>query len=294
VRDATTVIAEGVRVIGDVAGDGNVEVHGRLQGDVHIGGELRIGPGGMARSDVVAARVRVDGHLEGRVRATQQVAIGAQGTLVGEVQGLLAVEEGGVFRGTVELEAPDLAGTTMEAPPIVESHPGQPLHRLEAAQQAQALRLPQRRRSATEPSVDREAVITRKMPQVRGDSSHPLLPAGRRAEASGARPDTTTPAQPRSARPPEPPRPPDPPRRPRSAPPRPKQAARPPHVPRGGMVRTPPSPHRAVAPPHPPRRKGAGRQQTDSQRLAPGDPVEDRPDLTDEWFEEEDYLLKDR
>lgn len=309
VREATTIIAEGVRFIGDVAGDGNVEVHGRLQGAVHIGGELYVGPTGLAKADVVAARVRVDGHLEGRIRATQQIAIGSDGVLEGEVQGLLAVAEGGIFRGRVELEPPDLASTTMEAPPIVESKPGHRLHRLERTPEPPRLRLPERRRSATSPSVDRESVITRKMPQVRGDASHPLLATSPQAEpspetdpsiTSGRRPAPRSRAQvaPRHIAPQQPAAGPDAPRRPaRLQRPAPKPAGpgeagqpfRPDRSDRASGVR------RAVTPPHPPRRHSAAqRDPRSSGRIGPGDPVHDREDLSDEWFEEEDYLLQDR
>ena len=272
VRDATTLIAEGVRFTGDIAGDGNVEVNGRLEGAVHIGGELRIGLHGVARADVVAARVRVDGRLEGRIRATQQVAIGAEGVLVGDVQGLLAVEEGGLFQGSVDVEAPDPAGVTMEAPPVFESQPGrvplrpQRLERLERPDEAPRLRLPQRRRSATAPSADRETVITRKMPQVRADGSHSRLPTSERIKQQ-------RPAPASHLGPPAP----------QHEPPAPQHE--------------PPAP-RSVTPPHPPRSarrsQDAAAAKAASRQLHPGDPVREREDLSDEWFEEEDYLLKDR
>ena len=272
------MIAEGVRFIGDIAGDGNVEVHGRLQGAVHIGGELRVGPKGIVKADVVAARVRVDGRLDGRVRATQQVVIGTHGCLVGEVQGLLAVEEGGVFRGQVELESPDLASTTIEAPPVVESWPGQRPQRLEPQVDPPRLRLPQRRRSATTPSTDRETLITRKMPQVRGDSSHSLLPTDARQAPIEPRPPSPRPAPaPRSPAEPPP-----------ASPVRPQSY-------RSPTPASPPGQQRTVTAPHPPRRPGGGRRNDEAgNKPRPGDPVDDREDLSDEWFEEEDYLLKER
>jgi cytoskeletal protein CcmA (bactofilin family) len=99
---ASTVLPAGARIVGDLMGDGDVEVHGRLKGSIHIAGELHVTKDAVVRADVVAAAVRVDGHLEGRVRAFRQVAVGPEGTLIGDVQGVLAVEEGGLFRGHVE------------------------------------------------------------------------------------------------------------------------------------------------------------------------------------------------
>lgn len=109
-----TVISTGIRLTGDLAGDGDVLILGRVDGQLHVGGELVVAPGGLARADVVAARVRIDGHLEGRVRATQQVVIGSHGTLIGDVQGLLAVEEGGTFKGRVDVEIDTTTATTAD------------------------------------------------------------------------------------------------------------------------------------------------------------------------------------
>ena len=61
-------------------------------------------PGGHVRGDVIAARVRVDGLLEGRVRATRQVFVGPRGRLLAEVHGVLLVDEGGSFRGRLHGE----------------------------------------------------------------------------------------------------------------------------------------------------------------------------------------------
>jgi len=92
-------IGSGQRVLGDIAGDGNLDILGRLEGAVHIGGTLTVGPDALVLADIVAATVRIDGRVEGRVRVAGEVTIGARGCLVGEVEGLLEVEEGGVFQG---------------------------------------------------------------------------------------------------------------------------------------------------------------------------------------------------
>jgi cytoskeletal protein CcmA (bactofilin family) len=119
-----TEISAGIRLTGDLAGDGDVLILGRFEGQIHVGGELVVGRSGFARGDVVAARVRIDGRLEGRVRATQQVVIGSHGALIGDVQGMLAVEKGGVFRGQVQVEIDITASHT--SGPIETVHPKPP------------------------------------------------------------------------------------------------------------------------------------------------------------------------
>lgn len=278
----TTVISAGIRLTGDIAGDGDVEVHGGFEGSIHIGGELRISRDGVAIAEVVAARVRIDGRLEGRVRATQQVAIGEHGCLVGNVQGLLAVEEGGVFKGRVDvdLDPPE------PLPPVRRSEPGSQPRRLLRPTSQPILRLPNKERSPTEPSANRAAVggigdehraarrparrlqtpsigaeeqTTRPMPAVPpGGANTAESPAVRRGGASTAE----SPAVKRRAAQPPPEPPTDPP------------------------PEDPPEPismRRAPKPPTPP--------EATRRRPRPGDPVRDRADLTDEWFVFDDEEL---
>lgn len=182
VRDTVTVIAEGIQVVGDVVGDGDVEIHGNHRGAIRIGGELRIGSGGVAISDVVAARVRVDGRLEGRVRATQQVVIGLHGVLVGDVQGLLAIEDGGVFQGRVDPEGARPARGGPEPPAVARPEPRRQPRRLERAVTPGPV-ASSAGRVRTEPGTDREAIVTRKMPQVRDDAADDAGAAGRHGES---------------------------------------------------------------------------------------------------------------
>lgn len=118
--DSPSRIAVGQRIVGEIQGDGDLFVDGSVDGSVRIGGVLWIGPHAQVRADVLAGRIRVEGLLEGRVRVAQSVVVAASGKLVGEVHGVLVVEEGGVFRGRLRGEL----GEPTPAPPPV---PGSPL-----------------------------------------------------------------------------------------------------------------------------------------------------------------------
>lgn len=103
-RGKTSVIGAGQRFLGDIAGEGDLLIQGRLEGAIHIGGKLTVGPEALVLADVVAASVRIEGRLEGRVRSAGDVTLGSRGCLVGDVSGLLQVEEGGVFQGRIAHE----------------------------------------------------------------------------------------------------------------------------------------------------------------------------------------------
>ena len=119
---APTIIGPGQRFLGDIAGDGDVTVQGRLDGMIHIGGTLTVGPDALVMADVVATSVRIEGRLEGRVRSAGDVTISSRGCLVGDVEGMLHVEEGGIFQGHITTEEPnESTSDRMEAaPPVVD------------------------------------------------------------------------------------------------------------------------------------------------------------------------------
>ena len=145
-----TIIDVGLRIRGELSGPGDVQVRGHFEGSIHVSGSLWIDDGGVVVADVVAGRVRVDGRLEGRVRASRQVSIGPRGTLVGDVWGLIAVDEGGVFQGHIVADddapaaKPSVSGTNAPRALRVEADDGGPL------------RLPTKRR-VTQPSADQTA-----------------------------------------------------------------------------------------------------------------------------------------
>ena len=176
-----TTIDVGLRMRGELSGPGDVQIRGHFEGTIHVSGSLWIDEGGVVTADVIAARVRVDGRLEGRVRASRQVSVGPKGTLVGDVWGLLAVDEGGVFQGRI---VPDSDDHVTEAPrsPAADAPRGL---RLEAGDSG-PLRLPTKRR-VTQPSAERSASDST---APRRDDALPAPPAAPSAQPPSP---TTTP-----------------------------------------------------------------------------------------------------
>jgi cytoskeletal protein CcmA (bactofilin family) len=97
-RPRGTVIAEGLKIIGSVATEGLVEVHG------HIDGELRctsliVSRKGHVTGAITAERVVVDGKVEGPIQGGE-VVLRAQAHVVGDIRHQsLAIEKGAYFEG---------------------------------------------------------------------------------------------------------------------------------------------------------------------------------------------------
>lgn len=95
-----TVIAAGTRFKGELQVEGNLEVHGHVNGTIQLtGGVLRIMQGGQVEGDVSAPRVFINGLLEGSC-SSAEMEILESGNMQGIFKGgSLSIRKGGNFVG---------------------------------------------------------------------------------------------------------------------------------------------------------------------------------------------------
>jgi cytoskeletal protein CcmA (bactofilin family) len=89
---------------GEVSGDEDVLVEGRVEGEIHISRNLRIGQAGCVKATVQAASVIISGELVGDCTATDRVEIQATGRLIGNIRTpRVVIQEGATFRGNSDM-----------------------------------------------------------------------------------------------------------------------------------------------------------------------------------------------
>jgi cytoskeletal protein CcmA (bactofilin family) len=89
---------------GEVLGDEDVVVEGTIEGQVRIGRDLRIGPGGIVKASVEAQSVIVSGELVGDCSAQNKIEIQATGRLTGNIRApKIVIAEGAVFKGNSDM-----------------------------------------------------------------------------------------------------------------------------------------------------------------------------------------------
>lgn len=91
----TAVIGREARVRGRVAGDEDLLVFGRVEGEVDLRGALRVEPGGVVRARVRATAVRVAGVVVGELVAVDLVHLCSTARVVGDVRAARVVIEPG-------------------------------------------------------------------------------------------------------------------------------------------------------------------------------------------------------
>ena len=83
--DSANVIGPGIRVMGTISGRGSLTIAGDVGGQVVIGGELIVAPGGAAEASLRAARVLVAGRVRGPLDASELVALQEGADVEGDI-----------------------------------------------------------------------------------------------------------------------------------------------------------------------------------------------------------------
>jgi cytoskeletal protein CcmA (bactofilin family) len=93
-----TVIAEGLKIIGNVSADGAVEVNGQVDGSLHCT-SLTVSPKALIKGGINARNVVVNGRVEGPI-VGQDVVLKSRAFVTGDIQAQsLSIERGALFEG---------------------------------------------------------------------------------------------------------------------------------------------------------------------------------------------------
>jgi cytoskeletal protein CcmA (bactofilin family) len=97
-KRTSTVIAEGLRIIGNVSSDGAVRVNGQIDGDLNCT-SITVLPKALINGGVKARTVVVNGKVEGPI-VGQDVVLKSQAFVTGDIQAQnLFIEPGAHFEG---------------------------------------------------------------------------------------------------------------------------------------------------------------------------------------------------
>jgi cytoskeletal protein CcmA (bactofilin family) len=101
-----SIIGPGMSIVGDVTTDGTVRVEGRIEGTVRAGKTVVIGKGGEVHGEVVTQDAVVGGTLRGTLTAESRLELQATCDVEGQIRAraqFLRLDEGARFSGQVEM-----------------------------------------------------------------------------------------------------------------------------------------------------------------------------------------------
>jgi len=115
--NGATVIGRETRIRARVSGGQDFEIHGHLEGELTVGGDVQIAETATIAADVRARRIVVRGAVKGDLSADESVLLEEGARVVGDVRApRVAIGQGALLRGYVETgkagEAPRKASTS--------------------------------------------------------------------------------------------------------------------------------------------------------------------------------------
>jgi cytoskeletal protein CcmA (bactofilin family) len=122
-----SILAAGMRIAGTLETDGFLRIEGTVEGDLRAKGQVLVSPGGSIEGDLHTRQAIVAGEVRGQIFATESVELKAGCKVDGDITTpRIKVEEGGVVNGELRMStvkpsvAVESGKSSNDAPPAEE------------------------------------------------------------------------------------------------------------------------------------------------------------------------------
>jgi cytoskeletal protein CcmA (bactofilin family) len=177
-----TVVGSGTHITGNLEGDEDLKVFGRVDGNISLSKALLIDSDGIVVADVQASEVTIDGCLVGNVVASGVIDISPSGRVVGDLSApRVIVAEGAAFRGNIDmgdLDAPRPAATRRKT-----SASDSPRRTVSSAKTTAVKAAPAKAKRAPAKATKSKAAGKSKKARARAKAPKPPTAAGRKGKA---------------------------------------------------------------------------------------------------------------
>jgi cytoskeletal protein CcmA (bactofilin family) len=115
-------IGRSIRIKGEVSGDEDLLIQGRVEGSVNLKQHsITVGPDGDVKATIVGRLVTIEGSVEGNLTADEQVILRSSASVKGDIVApRVVLEDGARFRGGVDMgeepQAPSSRPGSVAAP----------------------------------------------------------------------------------------------------------------------------------------------------------------------------------
>lgn len=112
----SAVIGPGIHINGDISGDENLIVEGRVDGKILLDShQVEVGQSGRVNADITAKVIKIAGEVRGDISGTEKVIISRSGNVHGNIVApRMTLEDGAIFKGSIDMDP----GENVEAKPV--------------------------------------------------------------------------------------------------------------------------------------------------------------------------------
>lgn len=124
------VIGPGIHINGDISGDENLIIEGRVDGKIRLDAhQVDIGQSGKVKADITAKVIKISGEVRGDLTGTEKVVISRSGNVHGNIIApRMTLEDGAIFKGSIDMDPgePVKPAAPKVEKKVVEKKPEQP------------------------------------------------------------------------------------------------------------------------------------------------------------------------
>ena len=104
---ATSIVSQNIRIEGDIRGNENLQVFGKLKGSLKVNGDIFVGESGVVEAEVEGINVTIQGTVIGNVLAKEHLEILSTGKMIGDISARsIDIKEGSSFEGRSQMIKP--------------------------------------------------------------------------------------------------------------------------------------------------------------------------------------------
>jgi cytoskeletal protein CcmA (bactofilin family) len=98
-----SIITPTTVIVGDIQGQGDLNLEGQLTGNIEINGLLLIGKAGSFKGEATAENMVIEGRVEGQIKANTKIEIRSTGEILGNIFcQQIAIAEGAFLDGKIK------------------------------------------------------------------------------------------------------------------------------------------------------------------------------------------------
>jgi cytoskeletal protein CcmA (bactofilin family) len=95
-----SLVSENVRIEGELGGEENILINGRVLGSIKLNGDIVVGQSGVVEADIEGNTIVIQGTVKGNVTARNHLEIQATGKMIGDITAKsIDIKEGSTFEG---------------------------------------------------------------------------------------------------------------------------------------------------------------------------------------------------
>ena len=99
-----TVLGPTVEIEGEIEGEEDLVIQGRIQGKIVSRRDLTVDSSGKVEASITTKNLAVSGMLTGNVTATDRVEVRKEGKMVGDIKApRVVIADGAKFKGNIEM-----------------------------------------------------------------------------------------------------------------------------------------------------------------------------------------------